>query len=173
MNLEHLKIILKGKDVTFLKSIIYKLYKKIPEAKEYLDISIPHEKEIVKQNIEGLLKRYKKQIDGYIFPIDFQTPTKEEEALRLIERIRKKEISPKFTIECELHYIDSCKHFILEYGYFDEEYYIAMDEMFESACKKIKKHHLIEFYQDRIKKLTAFGNEYGFQFEEIYNEIDI
>lgn len=73
-----------------------------------LDIYIPHEKEIVKQNTERLLKRYKKQIDGYIFPIDFQTPTKEEETLRLIEKNRKKEISPEFTIECELHYIDSC-----------------------------------------------------------------
>jgi len=173
MNLEQLKIILKDKDITYLKNVIYTLYKKIPEAKDYLDISIPNQAVAVKRNAESLLKRYKKQIDGYIFPIDFQTPTKEDEALSLIERIRKKEISPEFTVECELHYIDSCKDFIIEYGYFDEEYYITMDEMFESVCKKIKKHHLIEQYQDRIKNLKVFGSEYGFEFEEIYNEIDI
>lgn len=173
MNIEQLKILLKDKNITELKSIIYDLHKKVPEVKDYLSISIHRDAAIVKQNTENLLKKYKRKIQDYIFPVDFETPTREEEAIKLIERIRKKEISPEFTIECELHYLSSCKDFILMYGYHDDEYYITMDEMFESACKKIKKQGLLLDYQESIEKLLAFGNEYGFEFGEICKDLKI
>lgn len=51
-------------------------------------------------------------------PNILETNTKEEEAFKLLERIRKKDISVQFTIDCELLFVEYCKEFILTYGYF-------------------------------------------------------
>lgn len=173
MNVAQLKIVLRDKTITELKNIIYDVYKKIPEAKDHIDSIVTIDKETVRHNTEKLLKRYKTKITNYIFPEDFETFTQEDRALKLIKRIRKKAISPEFTIESELHYIISCKDFILTYGYFDEDYYITMDEMFESMCRTIKKHRLLSNFEDQIQKLIAFGNEYGFEFANICNDLGI
>ena len=173
MNIEELKIILKGKSITDLKSIIYNVYNKVPEAKDFIDVFVPFEKKVVKQNSEQLLKRYKKQFKEYLLPNILEKNTKEEEAYYLLDRIRSKEISFKFTIDCELYFIECCKEFILTYGYFDEDYYITMDEVFECACLKIKENNLDEDYRSNIKELIFFGNEYGFEFSNICKELVI
>tara|TARA_R110001583_G_scaffold58811_2_gene175102 strand:+ start:135 stop:671 length:537 start_codon:yes stop_codon:yes gene_type:complete len=173
MNIEKLKILLKNKSVTDLKSIIYNVYNKVPEAKDFIDVFVPFEKEVVKQNTEQLFKRYKKQFNEYLLPNILENNTKEEEALKLLERIQKKDISSQFTINCELQFIECCKEFIVTYGYFDESYYITMDEVFESACLKIKDENLIEEYRSTIEKLIFFGNEYGFEFSEICKKLGI
>jgi hypothetical protein len=173
MDIEQLKLILKSKSVTGLKRIIYALYTNVPEAKDYIDIIAPCDKEIVKQNSEQLFKRYQKQFQEYLLPDVLEMNPRELEALKLLEQIRKKDISPQFTIDCEFHFIECCKEFILTYGYFDEDYYITMDEVFESACVKIKTENLIEDYRDMVEKLIAFGNEYGFEFSEICKELSI
>lgn len=173
MNIERLKIILKGKSVTDLKSIIYNIYNKVPEAKDFIDVFVPFEKDVVKQSTEQLFKRYKKQFNEYLLPNILENDAKEYEAFVLLERIRKKDISPKFTIDCELLFIECCKEFIVTYAYFDEDYYITMDEVFESACQKIKTNKLTEDYKDVVKELIFFGNEYGFEFSEICKKLTI
>lgn len=173
MNIEQLKLILKDKNITDVKNIIYSLYINVPEAKDYIDIIAPFDKEVVKQNSEQLFKRYQKQFREYLLPDILETNIRELEALKLLERIRKKNISPQFTIDCELQFVNYCKEFILTYGYFEEDYYITMDEVFESACIKIKENNLHEDYRDTIENLITFGYEYGLEFREICKELNI
>lgn len=172
MNFEQLNIILKDKNVADLKSIIYNVYNKVPDAKDFIDVFLPIEKEAIKQNTEQLFKRYKKQFNEYLLPDILENSTKEE-AFKLLERIRKKDISFQFTIDCEILFVEYCKEFIETYGYFDEDYYITMDEVFESACIKIKANNLTEEYYDIIEKLISFGNNYGFEFNTTCEELDI
>ncbi|QTE21407.1 hypothetical protein [Polaribacter cellanae] len=165
MNFEQLKIILKDKNVADLKTIIYNVYNKVPDAKDFIDVFVPLEKEVIKQNTEQLFKRYKKQFNEYLLPDILENNTKEEDAFKLLERIRKKNISVQFTIDCELLFVENCNEFIETYGYFDEDYYIKMDEVFESACIKIKTNNLTEeYYNNTVEKLISFGNDYGFEF---------
>lgn len=173
MNIEQLKLILKNKSLTDIKNIIYALYTNIPEAKDYIDIIAPFDKKVIKQNSEQLFKRYQKQFREYLLPDILETNTRELEAFKLLERIRKKNISTQFTIDCEFQFINYCREFILTYGYFDEDYYITMDEVFESACIKIKAEKLIEDYRNTIEKLLHFGSEYGFEFSEICKDLGI
>lgn len=173
MNIKELKELLKNKKSKELKEIIYKVYSEVPEAKDLIDIIAPYDKEIIKQNKAQLLKRYKKQFQDYLLPDIIESLPREEEALNLLKRIRKKDIDTRFVIDCEFYFIEYCKEFILTYGYFDEEYYITMDEVFESACVKIKNKNLIEDYRDTIKELLQFGNEYGFEFREICKGLGI
>ena len=49
MNIEQLKLILKNKNITDLKNIIYALYTNVPEAKDYIGIVAPFDKKIIKQ----------------------------------------------------------------------------------------------------------------------------
>lgn len=173
MNIEKLKIILKDKNVTDLKTIIYNVYNKVPEAKDFIDVSVPFEKEIIEQNVERLFERYKKQFNEYLLPNILESNTKEEEAFKLLERIRKKDINSQFTIDSELWFLECCKEFIVTYGYFDEDYYTTMDEVFESACIKIKTNKLTEDYYKTVKELIIFGNSYGFEFDNVCKELDI
>lgn len=48
MTIEKLKILLKNKSVTDLKAIIYSVYNKVPEAKDFIGVFVPFEKEVVK-----------------------------------------------------------------------------------------------------------------------------
>lgn len=48
-----------------------------------------------------------------------------------------------------------------------------MDEVFESACIKIKTEKLIEEYRSSIEKLIGFGDEHGFEFSEICKTLAI
>ena len=173
MNIENLKRILKGKNAADLKTIIYNVYDKVPEAKDFIDVFVPFEKKVIKKNTEQLFKRYKKKIQGYIFPQDFETQMRDDEALELIERIRKKDISPKFTIDCELWFVECCIEYIVDYVYFEEYFYITIDEVFESACLKIKTNNLTEAYFDTIEKLISFENTYDFEFSTICKELNI
>ena len=50
---------------------------------------------------------------------------------------------------------------------------IIMDEVFESACLKIKANNFIEDYKDTIEELISFGNEYGFEFSSICKKLEI
>lgn len=173
MNIEQLKLMLRNKSVTDLKHIIYKLYTNVSEAKDYIDIIAPLDDSIIKQNSKQLFKRYQKKFQECLLPDILDTNTRELEAFKLLERIRKKNISSKFTIDCEFQFIEYCKEFILTYGYFDQDYYITMEEVFESTCLKIKSENLIEDYRDRVEKLIVFGNEYGFEFSEICKDLGI
>lgn len=173
MDITDLKSLIKDKNALELREIICKVYIEVPEAKDFIDIIIPHNKEIVKQNTAQLLKRYKKQFQEYLLPDILENNSREEEAYKLLERIRKKDINTQFIIDCEFQFIACCKEFILTYGYFDEDYYITIDEVFESACAKIKDKSLIEEYRETVEKLLQFGNEYGFGFDEICKELEI
>lgn len=172
MTTQELKNQLENKSNNELKHIISQLYQKIPEAQDYLDIILPIDKKEIEQNTERLLVKYKKQISQYLYPdvLDNKFPD-EIRAEKLIQKISIKDFSPKFTIECKLHFIKKGTEFIKEYGYFDEGYYIKLDEIFESVCIDIKKHSLIENYQSNLNCFIHFGNEYGLNFKDIYNSL--
>ena len=82
-----------------------KILNKVPDAKDFIDVFVPLEKEVIKQNTEQLFKRYKKQFNEYLLPDILENNTKEEEAFKLLERIRKKDVSAQFTIDCELFFV--------------------------------------------------------------------
>lgn len=173
MDVTELKSRLEDKNVQELRGIVCKVYTHVPEAKDFIELIVPFDKEIVKQTTAQLFKRYKKQFVAYLLPDILESNPKEEEAYKLLERIRKKDINSQFIIDCEFQFIECCKEFILTYGYFDEDYYITMDEVFESACLKIKEENLIEDYWEIVGNLLQFGNEYGFEFDEICKELEI
>lgn len=172
MTIQELKNQLENSTNNELKYIVSQLYQKIPEVKDYLDIILPNDKKEVEKNTESLLTKYKKQLSEYLCPeiMDDKFPD-EVRAEKLIQKISIKDFSPKFTIECKLHFINKGTEFIKEYGYFDEGYYIKLDEIFESVCIDIKKHSLIENYQSNLNYFIHFGNEYGLDFEDIYNSL--
>ncbi len=171
MNFEELQSRLKEKTSAELRFFLLELYQKIPEVKDYLDITIPTNQKEYQQNYEKLKIRYKKELDKYLNPSIPEEDLDEEKAINLIERIRKAELNPEFTIECEMYFVECCKNFILNYGYFDEDYYDTMEEVFEWACWLIEENNLLEDYRDDIETLIRFGNDYGLDFERIFKNL--
>lgn len=81
MNFEQLKIILKDKNVADLKTNLYNVYNKVPEAKDFINVFVPFEKKVMKQNIDHLFKRYKKQFNEYLCLIYLKLTQKKKRLL--------------------------------------------------------------------------------------------
>ncbi len=173
MNTKKLKLLLNRKRGLELREIIYRVYAEVPEANALIDSLLPDHKKTIKQNKTQLFKRYKRQFYDYLLPNILESDVDDVAAYELLERIRKNNIDTQLVIDCEFQFVTYCKEFILTYGYFDEDYYISMEEVFESACKKIKEKGLIEDYKETVEKLLQFGDEYGLGFSEICEDLGI
>lgn len=170
MNLEHLESRLKGKNATELKYLLMDVYSKFPEVKDYLDIAISSNQKENQLNLEKLKKRYKTLLTKYLCPNVQEEVLDEERAINLINLIRKNNLTIRLTIEYELYFLNCCKDFVLNYGYFDEDFYNTLDEVFKRLSDSIFENHLEEDFKEDIESLIQFGHEYGLEFREIWRK---
>ena len=173
MNTEQLKILLNTKNSTELKTIIVQLFKKIPDAKDYIEVNVPLEKEVIQQNIEKLLKKYKSKLKKFLNPHVPEENYEEEKAIKLIDKIRRMDIDAKAIVECELYFIQCFKNFVINYGFFDEDSYIEIERVFESACKRMLSHQIVNNYKEDIDDVVSFGYRYGIFLDDICNDLKI
>ena len=165
MNLEHLESRIKGKNATELKYLLMDVFSKFPEVKDYLDIITSTNKKETQQNLISLEKTYKTKFTKYLCPNILEDDLDLEKAINLLLSIRKSNINTKLTIKCELFFLNCCKDFVLNYGYFDEDFYNTLDEVFKRLSDSIFENHLEEDYKEDIESLIQFGNEYGLEFD--------
>ena len=165
MNLEHLESRIKGKNATELKYLLMDVFSKFPEVKDYLDIITSTNKKETQQNLISLEKTYKTKFTKYLCPNILEDDLDLEKAINILLSIRKANINTKLTIKCELFFLNCCKDFILNYGYFDKDFYSTLDEVFKRLSDSIFENHLEEDYKEDIESLIQFGNEYGLEFD--------
>jgi Zn-dependent M16 (insulinase) family peptidase len=157
MALKELKKELNQMDKTEIIKLISEMYKKIPDAKNYLDIFATGE-------IKQLTEKYKKEIEKYIYPNGRNMDLRETEARKIIRTVRKMKIT-ELNVELELHYVSCCIEVIEDFGYWNENYYIALEKMFDNAINGIYKLGIEEKYKERIKILSNKASEYGIELE--------
>ena len=107
MALNGLKKELNKMEKTEIIKLISELYKKVPGAKNYLDIYITGE-------TKELAEKYKKQIEKYIYPNGRNMNLREIEARKIIRTVRKMKIT-ELNIELELHYVSCCMEIIEDF----------------------------------------------------------
>ncbi len=156
MPLRELKKELNQMEKTDIIKLISEMYKKIPDAKDYLDI-------FTTGDIKQLIIKYKREIQNYIYP-DIDMVLRETEARKLIRYVRKMKIT-ELNIELELHYVKCCLNIIEDYGYWDENYYLAVEKMFDNAVVAIYKLGIEEKNKEQIKCLVSKGYDYGIDLE--------
>lgn len=157
MALRELNKELKQMDKTEIIKLILEMYKKIPDAKNYLDI-------FTTGDIQKLTEKYKKEIERYIYPNGRNMDLRETEARKIIRTVRKMNIT-ELNIELELHYVSCCLDIIEDFGYWDENYYMAMGKMFDNAISGINEMGIEEKYLERIKTLSHKASEFGIELE--------
>ena len=157
MALRELKKELNQMDKTEIIKLILEMYKKIPDAKNYLDI-------FTSGDIQKLTEKYKKEIEKYIYPNGRNMNLRETEARKIIRTVRKMNIT-ELNIELELHYVSCCLEIIEDFGYWDENYYMAMGKMFDNAINGINEMGIEEKYLERIKTLSFKASEFGIELE--------
>ena len=157
MGLRELKIELNKMEKTEIIKMVSELYKKVPMAKNYLDIFTNGE-------VDGLIKKYQREIEVLVYPLSHNATFKDAEARKLIKTIRKMKIA-ELTVALELHYVDCCLGVIEDFGYWDESYYAAVDRMFYSATKGITENSLEAKYDKLIADLVSRSYEFGLDFE--------
>lgn len=156
MGLRDVKKELNKMDKSDMIKLISEMYSKIPSAKEFLDI-------FSGVKIETLTKKYKKEIERYVYPSGREMVLRESEARKIIRTVRKMKIT-ELNVELELHYVECCLEIIQDFGYSDENYYIAIEKMFDSATSGISEIGEEEKYQTRINKILSIASEYGIEF---------
>lgn len=155
MTLNALKKELNSLEKTEIIKLISELYKKVPEAKDYLDIFTTGE-------TKELAEKYKEQIEKYIYPHGRNMDLREVEARKIIRNVRKMKMV-ELNIELELHYVSCCLLVIEDFGYWDENYYIALEKMFDSAMKGISQIGMNHEYRDIILSLSKKARKYGIE----------
>ncbi|TNJ41330.1 hypothetical protein KFZ70_00500 [Tamlana fucoidanivorans] len=155
MALKEVKRELSQMDKTEIIKLISEMYKKIPDAKNYLDI-------FATGDIKQLTEKYKKEIERYIYPNGRNMDLRETEARKIIRTVRKMRIT-ELNVELELHYVSCCLEVIEDFGYWDENYYIALEKMFDNAINGIYELGVEEKYKERIEVLSHKASEYGIE----------
>ena len=157
MGLRELQKALNKTEKDEIIKMVSELYKKVPMAKNYLDI-------YTNGDVSDLIEKYKKEIERYVYPSSYSATFKEMEARKLIRSIRKMKI-PELTIALELHYVGCCLTVIEDFGYYDEPYYNAIDRMFYSATKSIHENGLKTKFKKTIDDLVSRSYDFGLDFE--------
>jgi len=157
MGLRELKTELNKMEKTEIIKMVSELYKKVPMAKNYLDVFTNGE-------VDDLIKKYQREIEILVYPLSHNATFKDAEARKLINTIRKMKIA-ELTIALELHYVDCALGVIEDLGYWDEHYYSAVDRMFYSATKGITESRLEAKYDKLIADLVSRSHEFGLDFE--------
>jgi len=155
MGLREVKIELNKMDKSEIIKLISEMYKKIQPVKNYLDV-------LVSGDIKPLIEKYKKEIEKYIYPSGRDLVFKDAEARKLIRSVQKMKII-NLNIELELHYVKCCLDFISDYGYWDENYYIAIEKMFNSAVNGISEIGYQKEYEDQLSSLSTSASEHGLE----------
>ena len=153
MALNGLKKELNKMEKTEIIKLISELYKKVPGAKNYLDIYTTRE-------TKELAEKYKKQIEKYIYPNGRNMNLREIEARKIIRTVRKMKIT-ELNIELELHYVSCCMEIIEDFGYWDESYYTALEKMFDNAISGIYELGMEDNYNEKIRSLSSKASKYG------------
>ncbi len=155
MGLRDVKRELNKMEKTEMIKLISEMYSKIPSAKEFLDI-------FSGVKIETLVKKYKREIERYVYPSGREMVLRESEARKIIRTVRKMKIT-ELNVELELYYIECCLEIIQNFGYFDDKYYVAIGKMFDSAISGIAEIGEEEKYEDRINAISYAASEYGME----------
>ncbi|WP_308992504.1 DUF6155 family protein [Mariniflexile litorale] len=157
MALRELKKELNLMNKTEIIKLILEMYKKIPDAKNYLNI-------FTTGDIEQLTEKYKKEIERYIYPNGRNMVLRETEARKIIRTVRKMNIT-ELNIELELHYVSCCLEIIEDFGYWDENYYISLGKMFDNAINGIYELGMEDKYNEKVISLSSKASEYGIELE--------
>lgn len=155
MGFREVKTRLNTLDKTEIIKLISEMYKKVPAAKNYLDIYATGE-------INELAEKYKKEIEKYVYPSGNNFVLKESEARKLIRTVRKMKVV-ELNIELELHYVNCCLDVITDFGYWNENYYLSVDKMYHSAVNGIAESGLIDEYAEKLENISARASEFGLE----------
>lgn len=142
-------------DKSEMIKLISEMYSKLPSAKEFLDI-------FSGVKIETLIEKYKKEIERYVYPKGREMVLRESEARKIIRTVRKMKIT-ELNVELELYYIECCLEIIEGFGYFDEKYYMAIENMFESATRGISEMGDEGKYETRINSISGIASACGME----------
>jgi hypothetical protein len=148
---------LKEMEKSEIMKLISEMYTKIPQAKEFLDV-------FATGDISELTAKYKAQIEKYIYPHGRAMILQEQEARKLIQRVRRMKII-ELSIELELHYVTCCLEVINDFGYFDDKYYYHIEKMFFNALNSIQETGQEDKYKEQLMSLANDGAAYGLEFE--------
>lgn len=155
MGLREVKSRLNTLDKTEIIKLISELYKKVPAAKNFLDI-------YANGDINELAEKYKKEIEKYIYPTGNNLVLKESEAKKLIRTVRKMKVV-ELNVELELHYVDCCLNVITDFGYWDDNYYVSVVKMYDSAVTGIAQLGLIDEYAEKLENISSRASEFGLE----------
>lgn len=144
-------------DKTEIINLILDMYKKIPDAKNFLDI-------FTTGDIEKLTDKYKNEIERYIYPHGRDMVLRETEARKIIRTVRKMKIT-QLNVALELHYVSCCLEIIDDFGYWEENYYVAMEKMFDNAINGINEMGMEEKYLEQIRTLSDKASEFGLELQ--------
>lgn len=150
MALREVKKKLTGMEKIEIIQLITVMYKKIPSVKTYLDIFATGE-------VNQIAEKYKKDIERYVYPSGANMVLRESEAIKLIRTVQKMGII-QLNVELELHYVNCCLEVIRDFGYWDDNYYVVVQNMFDNAVNGISELGILDKYEEQLSTISHLAS---------------
>jgi len=156
MALRNLKKQLNQMEKADIIKVLAEMYKKVPEAKDYLDL-------VANEDIDKLISKYKDKIEKYVYPLSNGVMLNRE-ALKLIKKVDKLKI-PQMSAELGLFYVECCLVVISDFGFYDQTYYNSVYSTFAKATKSVSEMGGHELYHEQILDIMDVASELGIDLE--------
>jgi len=120
------------------------------------------------------LKPYKKIIEDALFPdVMSNDPVEVATAKKAISDYGKAVGDPKGMLELMVYFVECGAGFSLDVGYGDEDFFVALERMYEKAIKLLLTldEETIDDFYDRFEDLVTSTSDIGWGFHDTLGDI--
>ncbi len=169
MALREVKQELQKFDKKQLIELISNLYKNQKAVKEQLDLLVmPDEKPLLEKYRKDLYKLFFGKSDHDFFNGNYP---KLGEARKTVNAFRKTGAGGETQANLMLYYVELGVDFTNQFGDINEQFYISIEKMFESALTLMQKEHLLENFKHRARQVVIDTSGIGWGFHDTLSEI--
>lgn len=160
MKIIELKSKLKDSTKEELIKTIVDLYKKDQFVKDYYQSKFTDADDL------SLLEKQKERITKEFFSVRGYGRAKLSVAKKVITEYKKLNNNPDHLAELMLFYVETGVEYTNHYGDIDEQFYISMENMYETLLKHIVKNNISDKYTERCQKTLKDSKNTGWGFHD-------
>ena len=138
---------------------IIQLDKKYKSVQEYHDV-------FVNNDIDGILEKYKKQIENEFYPVRGLPKMRLSVARKAITEGKKLGLPDEALVDLMLFYVETGVEFTNDFGDIDEAFYSSMETMYLRTLELMKKAGILNKFEKRAQKIIENTVDVGWGFHD-------
>ncbi len=165
ITITQLKQHLKNSSKENLIKEILELFRKFPKVKEL------YQSKLDSGGSLDLREKYKEIIKNEFFPDRGFGKMRLSAARKAVADFKKLCDNPHFIADVMIYYVEMGVDFTNAYGDINEQFYLSMESMYDTAAKFVNENNIANDYLNRFKKIVDDTSDIGWGFHDYLNEM--